>query len=88
VLLERPEVAERVVELLPEGDVVVTRVRPVVAGVEVVAEDERRLLVVPSVYRGEDEVPRPELTEEELDEDVLLPETVLLLKDEERPEDE
>jgi hypothetical protein len=87
VLLERPE-ADRVVELLLEGDVVVTRVRPVVAGVDVVTEDERRLLVVPSVYRGEDEAPRPELTEEELDGDILLPEAELLLKDEERPEDE
>jgi hypothetical protein len=72
---------------LPEGDVVVTRVRPVDAGVEIVTEEERRLLVTPSTYRGEDEVPRPELTEEEFDEDVRLP-AELLLKDEERPEDE
>jgi hypothetical protein len=63
---------------------VVTRVRPVVEGV-VVTEGERRLLVVPSVYLGVDEL-RPVLTEPDELEDVR-PVLELLLKDEERPVD-
>jgi hypothetical protein len=67
-----------------------TLVRPVLS--EVVTEVERLLLVVPSVYRGDEEL-RPEedvtdedLSEEPADEDVLPGE--LLLRDDERPEDE
>jgi hypothetical protein len=71
--------------LLVEGAM---RVRPVVAD-DVPDEDtegERRLPVVPSVYRGEEEL-RPLLTEEELElEEFLL--VVLPFREDERPDDE
>jgi hypothetical protein len=70
-------------EELPEPEV--TRVRPVAAGAVVVeVVEERRLLLTPSTYLGEDEVPRPLFTEDAPVEVRLL--LLLPLSDDERPE--
>jgi hypothetical protein len=87
-LLERPEPEGATVWLREEEEFVpllgATRVRLVVVVEVPVDEAERRLLVVPSVYRGEEEL-RPLFTDEELEElrPVLLP-----LKEDERPLEE
>jgi hypothetical protein len=92
-LPERPELDDSVWLRDEELTLELTRVRSVLAGVEVVTDVDRLLLVVPSVYRGVDDVPRPEeltvdgLLEDTLSEDVLPGE--LLLREDERPvEDE
>jgi hypothetical protein len=63
-----------------------TRVRSVLVWGDVCTEGDRRLLVVPSVYLGDDEDERPE-EGDTLFEDDALPDELLLLTDDERPED-